>query len=317
MRDDLAALAVRLREKGLSVRENADGAALTTFRTGGPVRLLIETGDREEMLTALRLTSGQEKPRRILGNGSNVLIGGGGFSGIVIRAVPGEAELTRDAEGYGILGAFAGTLLSRAANLALEKGFSGMEALSGIPGSVGGAVYMNAGAYGQTVADVLAESLSFDGENAVWLPVEAHGFGYRESIYKEEPERAVLYARFRLEPGDPAKIRQEMQEYALRRRTSQPLEFPSAGSVFKRPAGYFAGKLIEDAGLKGLRIGGAEVSPKHAGFIVNAGGASPEDVLKLVRAVQKSVYRKDGVRLEPEVEFLGDFLYEEELPWNS
>ena len=317
MRENLAALAARLREKGLPVRENADGASLTTFRTGGPVGLLVEASDREEMLLALRMTAGAEAPRRILGNGSNVLIGGGGYPGIVIRAVPGEAELTTDETGAGILGAFAGTLLSKAANLALGKGFSGMEALSGIPGSVGGAVYMNAGAYGQTVADVLWESLSFDGENEVWIPAEEHRFGYRESIYKEEPGRAVLYARFRLTPGDPVEIRREMQEYAQRRRTSQPLEFPSAGSVFKRPVGYFAGKLIEDAGLKGLRIGGAEVSPKHAGFIVNAGGASPEDVYRLIRAVQKRVYDKDGVRLEPEVELLGDFLCEEELPWNS
>ena len=317
MRDNLADLAARLRGEGLSVRENADGAALTTFRTGGPVGILVDAADREEMLLALRMTAGTGAPRRILGNGSNVLFGGGGFPGIVIRALPGEAELVRDEDGFGILGAFAGTLLSRTANLAMEKGFAGMEALSGIPGSVGGAVYMNAGAYGRTVADVLLESLSFDGENTVWIPAGEHRFGYRESIYKEEPERTVLYARFRLEPGDPAEIRRRMQEYALRRRTSQPLEFPSAGSVFKRPAGYFAGKLIEDAGLKGFRIGGAEVSPKHAGFIVNAGGATPEDVFRLIRAVQKRVYEKDGVRLEPEVELLGDFLCEEELPWNS
>ncbi len=317
MQDDFAVMAARLREEGLSVREYADGASLTTFRTGGRIRLLIEAANREEMLLALRVTEEAGLSRRVLGNGSNVLFGGGGFPGIVIRTVPGEAELIPDGNGYGVLGAFAGTLLSKAANLALEKGFTGMEALSGIPGSIGGAVYMNAGAYGKTVADILAESLSFDGKNAVWIPAEAHRFGYRESIYKEEPERTVLYARFRLAPGDPTEIRREMQEYALRRRTSQPLELPSAGSFFKRPQGYFAGKLIEEAGLKGFRIGGAEVSAKHAGFIVNTGGATPEDIYRLMRAVQRRVYEKDGVRLEPEVELLGDFLYEEELPWNS
>ncbi|MBO4406122.1 MAG: UDP-N-acetylmuramate dehydrogenase, partial [Clostridia bacterium] len=219
--------------------------------------------------------------------------------------------------GEGILTAFAGTLLSRAANLALEGGWTGMEELSGIPGSVGGAVYMNAGAYGRSVSDVLWDSDCFQRGEITRLAAPEHRFGYRESVYKEETDRVCLGARFRLTPGDPEEIRRKMQEYSLRRRTSQPLELPSAGSVFKRPAGYFAGKLIEDAGLKGARIGGAEVSKKHAGFIVNAGGAAPEDVLKLIRFVQKTVYEKDGVKLEPEVELLGDFLYEEALPWNS
>ena len=316
MEDKLLSLARRMREEGIPVRENADAAALTTFRTGGPVRLLAEVSDPGTMIRALALSEEAEVPKRILGNGSNVLVGGGGYPGLVVKTLPGPLSAEKEGEEV-VLHAFAGTLLSRAASLALEKGLAGMEALSGIPGSVGGAVYMNAGAYGRSVSDVLSESLSFLRGETVRIPGPEHRFGYRESIYKEEPERAVIEASFRLAPGDPEKIRAEMQEYARRRRTAQPLEYPSAGSVFKRPEGYFAGKLIEDAGLKGMRIGGAEVSRKHAGFIVNAGGAAPEDVLKLVRAVQREVYGRYGVRLEPEVEFLGEFLYEEALPWNS
>ena len=313
---DLSSLASRLRASGLAALENQPASALTTFRTGGPVGLLIPADDPEDLLCALRLTEDSGFPRRILGNGSNLLVGSGGFPGIVIRALPGGISVEKTERG-GVLTAFAGTLLSRAASAALEAGLSGMEALSGIPGSVGGAVYMNAGAYGHSVSDILSESLSYHAGSVEPLPASAHRFGYRESIYKEEPARAVLSASFLLSPGDPAAIRAGMRDYAERRRASQPLEYPSAGSVFKRPPGHFAGKLIEDAGLKGLRVGDAEVSEKHAGFIINRGNASPEDILKLIRAVQKRVYEKDGVPLEPEVELLGDFLYEEALPWNS
>lgn len=302
----------RLKENGLEASEKVSAAGFTTFRTGGEADVLCTVRSGEELGKALALTEGL--PRKLLGNGSNVLIGSGGFRGVIIRLAGDAPEIIVEGEE---LVAFAGARLSQCASCAARAGLTGMETLHGIPGSVGGAVYMNAGAYGGTVADVLKESLCYLNGESFWIPAEEHRFGYRESIYKEEPERVVAAARFQLKKGDRAEIEAKMRELSEKRRASQPLEFPSAGSVFKRPEGYFAGKLIQDAGLKGYRIGGAEVSPKHAGFIVNIGGAEAEDVLKLIRHIQKTVWEKDGVKLMCEVEMLGDFLYEEAYPWNS
>ena len=305
-------IAENLRKEGLEASERVSAAEFTTFRTGGEADVLCTVKTGEELACALSLTEGL--PRKVLGNGSNVLIGGGGFHGVVIRLSSETPEISVEGNE---LTAFAGARLAQCASVAARAGLSGMETLHGIPGSVGGAVYMNAGAYGGTVADVLKESLCYQRGKSEWLPAEVHRFGYRESIYKEEPERVVTAARFALAPGDREEIEAKMRELAEKRRASQPLEYPSAGSVFKRPEGYFAGKLIQDAGLKGCRIGGAVVSPKHAGFIVNDGGAAAEDVLKLIRHIQKTVWEKDGVKLQCEVEMLGEFLCEEAYPWNS
>lgn len=308
---DYTYMADILRKHGLDAREKVSAAQFTTFHTGGEADVLCVARTAEELTLALSATEGA--PRKLLGNGSNVLMGGGGFRGVIIR-MAGDAPAIR-VEGDE-LEAFAGAKLSQCAAAAARAGLSGMETLHGIPGSVGGAVYMNAGAYGGTIADVLKESLCCRNGASEWIPAAEHRFGYRESIYKEEPDRVVAAARFKLKPGEKGEIEAKMKELAEKRRASQPLEFPSAGSVFKRPEGHFAGKLIQDAGLKGCRIGGAEVSEKHAGFIINTGGATAEDVLKLIRHIQRTIWEKDGIKLECEVELLGEFLYEEAYPWN-
>jgi len=309
MYKDLEAALIR---ENIPFRFHVPGGELTTFRTGGPVELVIYIRSRQQLSYTLAAIG--SRPHRIVGNGSNLLIGGRGYRGILVKLQPDGGDIT---VADGRLTAFAGSLLSQCAVAASEAGLSGLECLHGIPGSVGGAVYMNAGAYGGTVADVLTSSVAWDGKKEINIPLSDHAFGYRESIYKDHPSWAVLEATFNLCPGDRTKIEQKMKVLALRRRSSQPLEFPSAGSVFKRPEGHFAGKLIEDAGLKGKSVGGACVSPKHAGFIVNAGHAAPEDVLNLIRLVQGEVWEQSGIRLQREVELLGEFDGIEGDLWNS
>jgi UDP-N-acetylmuramate dehydrogenase len=201
------------------------------------------------------------------------------------------------------LEASAGTSLARLAVAAAEAGLTGLEFAHGIPGTVGGAVMMNAGAYDGQISDVLVSSCCYDGAERQFLKLEkdAHLFTYRHSSYMEHPCRVVTSAIFRLQPGNKDAIRAKMSELNSRRREKQPLEFPSAGSTFKRPEGHFAGKLIEDCGLKGYRIGGAQVSEKHAGFVINAGGATCQDVVQLVEYIEQQVYQRLAIRLEREV----------------
>ncbi|WP_087064939.1 UDP-N-acetylmuramate dehydrogenase, partial [Intestinibacillus massiliensis] len=199
----------------------------------------------------------------------------------------------------------AGALLSGVAKAALEASLTGLEFAAGIPGSAGGAVFMNAGAYGGQMADVVREVAYLDGDGALRTCAGAGcGFGYRTSVFKAHPDWTVVSVTLGLTPGDPASIRTQMEDLAQRRRDKQPLDLPSAGSTFKRPEGYFAGKLIQDAGLRGAAIGGAQVSEKHAGFIVNRGGATSADVRALVSLVQRTVLERFGVALECEVRFL-------------
>ena len=195
--------------------------------------------------------------------------------------------------------------LARVAVFAQQNGLTGLEFAHGIPGSVGGAVCMNAGAYGGEMKDVLAgASVFFPGEGVRYLTVEELDLGYRHSLLTDRPDAVVIYGVFRLQKGDPVAIRGRMEELMQRRKASQPLEYPSAGSTFKRPTGYFAGALIEQAGLKGLTVGGAQVSTKHAGFVINTGGATCADVLELIRQVQERVMATAGVELEPEVRII-------------
>lgn len=286
----------------IEAAEGVPASRLTTFRTGGPISLLVTVRSEEEMMKALALAEGMTY--KIVGNGSNLLVSDRGYDGVIIHPAKDNAEIR--VEGNRVY-AFAGAMLSKTAAAAAEAGLSGMECLHGIPGSVGGAVYMNAGAYGGTVDGVLEKSIYWKDGGRYELDAADHRYGYRKSIYKEEPDRIVMGAVFALETGDREKIWESMRDLSKRRQASQPLELPSAGSVFKRPTGYFAGKLIEDAGLKGTRIGGAEVSPKHAGFIVNVGGATSTDVYRLIKRVQERVMAEFGVVLEREVELLGDF----------
>ena len=248
----------------------------TTFRIGGPADVYAEPESAEELMELISVCEGSGTPYMILGHGSNILVGDGGIRGTVICLGKAFAEIRVDGD---CIEAQAGALLGAVASTALEHGLAGMEFASGIPGSVGGALVMNAGAYGGEIKDILesAEILETDGSRCA-VTAEELELGYRTSNILPLG-RTVLSARFRLKPGDPEEIAAKMKDLNGRRKDKQPLEYPSAGSTFKRPEGYFAGKLIEDAGCKGLTVGGAQVSEKHAGFVINIGDATAKDVL--------------------------------------
>ena len=285
-----------------AVFENEDMSARTSFRIGGPAALFVAPDSEEAAAEAVRIVRRENVPYFIMGNGSNLLVADRGFDGVVI-------QLAKRMSGFRVEGqeiiAQSGALLSRIAAAARNAGLDGFSFASGIPGTFGGACMMNAGAYGGEMKDVLASVRVLDqnGEIRTVLPEEM-GLGYRESAFEKRGD-IVLGGTIRLVPGDPVKIGERMEQLALMRKEKQPLTQPSAGSTFKRPKGYFAGKLISDAGLKGYRIGGAEVSEKHAGFVINAGGATAEDVRKLIAHIQMTVKEQFGVTLEPEVKFLG------------
>jgi len=286
----------------LTVARQEALAKHSSFRIGGPARRMVFPK------AAGQLTLAYEMGRRcggqplILGNGTNVLFPDEGLDRLVINT----RDLCRmELIDEGEIMAEAGLSLARLAVFAQQNGLTGLEFAHGIPGSVGGAVCMNAGAYGGEMKDVLTGAcVYFPGEGVRFLTVEELDLSYRHSILEDHPEAVVLYAVFRLTVGDPAVIRAKMDELMQRRKSSQPLEFPSAGSTFKRPTGHFAGALIQDAGLKGLTVGGAQVSTKHAGFVINTGGATCADVLELIRQVQERVMDNAGVELEPEVRII-------------
>ncbi len=270
----------------------------TSFRIGGPAKRMAFPKTAEELIILAGFTQELGVRTELLGNGTNVLCPDEGVDGVVI-ATGGMDAITRSGETE--LAADAGVSLARLAAAAWNAGLTGLEFAHGIPGSVGGGVVMNAGAYENALSDVLTWATALFPDGVRTLRVEELDLSYRHSIFTEHPEAVVLRAGVRLKPGDPAEIKARMDALAERRRASQPLEYPSAGSTFKRPAGHFAGALIENAGLKGLRVGGAEVSVKHAGFLINTGGASCADVLRLIETVQKRVFDASGVMLEPEV----------------
>lgn len=285
-------------------RKNEPMGLHTSFRIGGPADVYAEPENEDELRELLSVADGSGMDRIVIGRGSNLLVGDKGYRGMVICLGPAFGEIrVREDRIY----AMAGATLSAVANAAKEHGLQGMEFASGIPGSVGGALVMNAGAYGGEMKDVLetADILEMDG-SLCRVAAEELELGYRSSNIASLG-RTVLGAEFRLTPGDPEEIFAKMQELNARRKEKQPLEYPSAGSAFKRPEGHFAGKLIEDAGLKGFRVGGAEVSAKHAGFVVNVQNATAADVRELLSRVQETVFQKSGVMLEPEIRFVGEF----------
>lgn len=294
LRDALGAENVRLEEPM---------KAHTSFRIGGPADLFLTPENAAELAEAIKILRRHDVPVFILGNGSNLLVRDKGIRGAVVQLSRQMADITAD--GTAIY-AEAGALLSAVAARAAEEGLAGMEFASGIPGSVGGAAIMNAGAYGGEMkgvlesVDVLTRDLGRE-----TLPVEALGLGYRHSSLAGRGD-IVLGARFRLEKGDTQAIQARMAELAEQRREKQPLQYPSAGSTFKRPEGYFAGKLIQDAGLKGKAIGGAQVSEKHAGFLINTGDATARDMLELIAYCQRAVQEEFGVWLETEVKIIGE-----------
>lgn len=275
----------------------------TTFRIGGPAEVFISP-DLVQLPMIVKLCKQYEISYNVIGNGSNLLVGDKGIRGLVI-------ELAKPAEEIEFIGSRmivgAGTLLSKAANEAAERGLTGMEFAAGIPGSIGGAVVMNAGAYGGEMKDIIESVtvLDEDGEEHE-LSVEELELSYRHSCIVER-KYLVLEVTLKLERGEQTKIRERMAELREQRIAKQPLEYPSAGSTFKRPEGYFAGKLIMDAGLKGYRVGGAQVSEKHAGFVINIGEATAADVKQLIADVSEKVKEKFGVALEPEVKMIGEF----------
>ncbi len=275
----------------------------TSFRIGGPAELFLTPENAAQLVETIRILRRHEIPIFILGNGSNLLVRDKGIRGAVIQLSGRMSALKTDGT---VLYAEGGALLSAAAAKAAEAGLTGLEFASGIPGSIGGAVMMNAGAYGGEMKDVLesVDVLTRDLQMET-LPVERLGLSYRHSSLAERGD-IVLGARFRLEQGDPQAIQARMAELAEQRREKQPLQYPSAGSTFKRPEGYFAGKLIQDAGLKGKTIGGAQVSEKHAGFLINTGNATAEEMLELIAFCQRTVEEKFGVRLETEVRIVGE-----------
>ena len=276
----------------------------TTFRIGGPADYFVMPSSAGEIKRIIALCLEQDVPYYIIGNGSNLLVADKGYRGVIIQIFKNMKDIQVEGEN---IRAQAGALLSKVAAAAYEAGLEGFEFGSGIPGTLGGAVRMNAGAYGGEMKQVLksAEVLTPEGE-VLTLPVEEMKMGYRTSIVSRM-DYVVLGAEIALREGNKEEIRAKMDELKEKRVSKQPLEFGSAGSTFKRPEGYFAGKLIEDAGLRGFRVGNAQVSEKHCGFVINRGGATAREVAELMEAVARRVEENSGVRLEPEVKKIGEF----------
>ena len=271
----------------------------TTFKIGGPADYFLVPETGEEVGEIIKICRKTDTPYFILGNGSNLLVGDGGYRGAVIQVYRNMSAVT--VEGTTIT-AQAGALLSAVAAAAKNASLTGFEFAGGIPGTVGGAAVMNAGAYGGEMKDVLVEVTVMDAEGKIFaISAEKLELGYRTSVIKKAGY-IVLEAKIRLKEGDQEAIRERMKELTIQRTTKQPLEYPSAGSTFKRPEGYFAGKLVMDSGLRGYQVGGARISEKHCGFVINAG-----DARTLMDNVRDIVYEKYGVTLEPEVKFLGEF----------
>ncbi|MCB5569821.1 UDP-N-acetylmuramate dehydrogenase [Mediterraneibacter faecis] len=276
----------------------------TTFRIGGPADYFVTPESKEEIQAIVELCKKEEIPYSLIGNGSNLLVGDKGYRGVILQIFKKMNQIRVEENK---IYAGAGALLSKIAATALSESLTGFEFAAGIPGTLGGAVRMNAGAYGGEMKQVLesVEVMTADGE-FLTIPVEEMGLAYRTSVV-EQKNYIVLEAVISLEKGNPEKIKEVMDDLKEKRVTKQPLEYASAGSTFKRPEGYFAGKLIEDAGLRGFRVGDAQVSEKHCGFVINRGNASAAEVMELMRQVEDRVEENSGVRLEAEVRRIGEF----------
>ena len=283
------------------VLENEPLARHTTFRVGGPADVLFLPESAQELQRAMELAREAGEDCLVIGNGSNLLVRDGGVRGLVIKLAGPMSGVS--VEGTAIR-AQAGASLSQVSRAALQASLTGLEFASGIPGSLGGALAMNAGAYGGELSQVVREAMVLMDGRVQTLSREELAMGYRTTRVLREGG-IVLSAVLDLKEGDAPQIAETMDELNRRRREKQPLSFPSAGSTFKRPEGYFAGALIEQAGLKGYAIGGAQVSEKHAGFLINRGGATASDLLRLIEYVQERVYAQSGVRLETEVRICG------------
>lgn len=295
------ALANFLESENIEYRQNEPMRAHTTFKIGGEADIFIIPASPAALISAVKKCTELEIPYFILGNGSNLLVSDGGIEGAVI-SLSGINGISSDGEK---ITCGAGAMLSSVCLKALSLSLTGLEFAYGIPGTAGGALYMNAGAYGGQMADVIesAECLTASGEIKT-LKKEDMRLGYRSSVFKKGG-LIIISLTLALKKGDKAEIKAEMDELLNRRKQKQPLEYPSAGSTFKRPEGHFAGALIEQCGLKGVSVGGAQVSEKHAGFIINRGGATASDILSLIKHVQARVKAQTGVTLETEIRLIG------------
>ena len=275
----------------------------TTFRAGGKADYLVMPSNEEQVRDLVLLLKKENVPYYVMGNGSNLLVRDQGFKGVIIQIARKMNQIRVEGE---TIYAQAGALLSKIAAQALGEGLTGFEFASGIPGTLGGAVMMNAGAYGGEMKQVIVNAcvLTSAGEIAV-IPADLMELGYRTSVFAKNQD-IILSAQLKLEYGNEAVIREYMDELKEQRVSKQPLEYPSAGSTFKRPEGYFAGKLIQDAGLRGFQVGGAQVSEKHCGFVINKDHATATDILSLMEQVSDKVETKFGVRVEPEVKISGE-----------
>ncbi len=293
----------KLRRSDLSAERDVPLAKHSSFRIGGRAKLAVFPRDRRELTLVLELLS--RMPHRqytVVGRGSNLVFPDGEYDGMIVFTHK-VTEVRPFENGFY---ADAGVSVTYLSKLAERRGLSGMEFLWGIPGTVGGGVVMNAGAYGGCIGDICVRSFYFDPTDRTVKTCEGKDqhFGYRTSFYSEHPEYTVLGAEFLLTPTDPSQVRVVMDEFLKKRKATQPLSYPNAGSVFKRPEGHFAAKLIDECGLKGTSIGGAMVSTKHAGFIVNTGNATAEDIRALTELIKQTVYDRTGVMLECEIRFL-------------
>ena len=286
----------------IEIEENADMAQHTSFKAGGRAAALVTVRSIEALKAVLQIMTKLEVPHIFLGNGSNVLFRDEGYDGAVIKMADfGKLYLQPE----DTVRCEAGIYMSTLAKQLMNAGLSGFEFASGIPGSLGGGLFMNAGAYGGELKDIVKSVLAVspDGSCERVFTNEEMRFSYRHSVLQENGYIAVA-ASLKLTKDEPAKIAERMRELAQKRNSKQPVQYPSAGSTFKRPEGYFAGKLIEDAGLKGVSVGGAQVSTLHSGFVINRGGATATDILQLMALIQNTVYDKFGVKLEPEVRII-------------
>ena len=289
--------------KNLDIETDVPLKKLTSMKVGGPVDIYLIPHNLETLKKVLNLINEIDIPLQVMGKGSNIIVSDSGFKGVILHLVKLDRVQITD----NIITAESGITLSTLANKALENSLTGLEFASGIPGSLGGALCMNAGAYGDEMKDVVLESLIIDySGNEYHLSKKDLKLSYRHSILQDEPLISVK-VKLKLKPGNKTDIKKLMKKLNQKRKEKQPLKWPSAGSAFKRPPGNYAGALIEKAGMKGTKVGGAQVSKKHAGFIINRGQATAQDVKNLILKVQNEVYQNSGITLEPEPKFIGDF----------